>query len=290
MASVLRHVFCYCCGPRAHSPGDGDDVNEHTPFIRPQSSSEEPSTSNYAVNHQVLKDRLGTIVRAKENKMVNVSTDLPFNLANKVLHGQIGDLESSSSPSRSRSAHAILSGGVAGSSVLGGRRAPSFSHSQSPPPRAGRDPSPSIQTSRSNSSLHPGDASYLPPEADPMNGVRGPVLNARLVRRPGTGGFGVGGSAGALRQGRTITRGRLGRFESEAGNGIPEGNGQSNGNGLVIHVDTGTGTEGGIHENGGADDNVRTPRASDSQAIPEKAIPDFGAIQDVGNITCSWGD
>ncbi|OBZ70973.1 hypothetical protein A0H81_09308 [Grifola frondosa] len=46
-------------------------------------------------------------------------------------------------------------------------RAPSYSPE--------RDPSPSIQTSRSTSSLHPGDASYLPPEADPDSGVHKPI-------------------------------------------------------------------------------------------------------------------
>lgn len=219
--------------------------------------------------------------------MVNVSTDLPFNLANKVLHGRLSDVDPSSSSSRSRSAHAVLTSGPACSSALGSRRAPSYSHSHSPPPRAGRDPSPSIQTSRSNSSLHPGDASYLPPEADPTNGMRGPILNARLVRRPGAGGFGVGGTAGALRQGRTVTRGRLGRFEpgrSEDAISQGECDGEiAPGNGLVIQVE-------GVEGIGGetTESPLETPRAT--EAVPEKIIQDLSGIQDVGKLTCSWGD
>jgi len=289
MASVLRQVFCGCCGPRSHSPGDGVESDERTRLIRPPSSGDEPSTSSYVVNHQALKDRLGTIVRAKENKMVNVSTDLPFNLANKVLHGRLSDVEPSSSSSRSRSAHAALTGGAACTPALGGRRAPSYSHSHSPPPRAGRDPSPSIQTSRSNSSLHPGDASYLPPEADPTNGVRGPILSARLVRRPGAGGFGVGGTAGALRQGRTVTRGRLGRFEpGRSEEAISQGECDDEiapGNGLVIQVEG----VGGIG-NETTESALETPKVLEVQAVPEKIIQDLNGIQDVGKITCSWGD
>ncbi|KAI0088104.1 hypothetical protein BDY19DRAFT_210671 [Irpex rosettiformis] len=247
MTSVLRHVLCCCCGRRPHSPGDGDEADEHTPFIRPQSNGEEPSNANYVVNHEALKDRLGTIVRAKESKMVNVSTDLPFNLANKVLHGRLGDLEASTSSSRSPSAHAA-SGGVSGSSP---------------------DPSPSIQTSRSNSSLHPGDASYLPPEADPTSGLRGPILSARLVRKPGSGGFGVGGV--------TDSNDSLSTHFEANGESAP-------GNGLVIQVE-GTGEV--LSGDADVDTTLKTPRASEIHAIPEK---DFGVIQDVGKITCSWGD
>lgn len=223
--------------------------------------------------------------------MVNVSTDLPFNLANKVLHDRLGDIEASSSSSRSQSAHATVSGAASGSSPLGSRRPPSFSHSHSPPPRGGRDPSPSIQTSRSNSSLHPGDASYLPPEADPTNGLRGPILSTRLVRKPGSGGFGVGGVTGALRQERTVSRGRSRRVESNSNDSLSthfEGTTEpAAGNGLVIQVEgNGEVLPGGAD----VDATLRTPRASDTHPIPEKGASDFGVIQDVGKITCSWGD
>jgi hypothetical protein len=63
MASVLRHVFCCGCGRRDHGrvcifvfvhfatlahiclylKNDDDEANEHTPFIRPQRSEDEPS-------------------------------------------------------------------------------------------------------------------------------------------------------------------------------------------------------------------------------------------------------
>lgn len=73
-------------------------------------------------------------------------------------------------------------------------------------PIGDQDDAPSLQTSRSTTSLHPGDASYLPPEADPENGSRRLILNARIVR--GVGGFTVGSG----RVGRSATRGRTGRF------------------------------------------------------------------------------
>lgn len=208
--------------------------------------------------------------------MVNVNNALPFNLHNKALHGR---LELDPSSSRSRSAHAILHGPT-------GRRAPSSSHSQShshsPPPR-GREPSPSILTSRSNSSLHPGDASYLPPEADPSNGVRKPILNARLIRGPGVGGFGVGGTISGSRKSRTVTRGRLGRFEPNDSGGLSTEQTQSEvdstatpGNGLVIHIDS-----------SGAS-STSADGSGHSSAHGQQA--GLGDIQDVGKITCSWGD
>lgn len=218
--------------------------------------------------------------------MVNVSNELPFNLANKVLNGRLSELETSASSSRSRSAHPVL----ASASPAYGVRA--FSHS---PPRGGRDPSPSIQTSRSNSSLHPGDASYLPPEADPANGLRGPILSARLVRRPGMGGFGVGGAAVAsARQGRSVTRGRQGRFEdypAVAATAPPRGDGEAAlDSGLVVKVE-----DLGVADRGGSNDvdlssQQRTPVASQPQTVPQKDRFDFSSIQDVGKITCSWGD
>lgn len=219
--------------------------------------------------------------------MVNVSNELPFNLANKVLHGRLGEPETSASSSRSRSAHPILTGASHGFTV---RRAASLSHSHSPPPRGGRDPSPSIQTSRSNSSLHPGDASYLPPEADPHNAARGPILNARLVRQPGIGGFGVGGTTGTLRQGRSVTRGRLGRFEGDAASAQLEGNGNgeaaSEGELIVKVEDLGAAKT----ESSDVDLSQHTPVATRPQAVPQKGVLDFSSIQDVGKITCSWGD
>ncbi|KAL4253324.1 hypothetical protein ABKN59_005144 [Abortiporus biennis] len=190
MGSLFRQIFCCCI--RSSSPGP-HEPDETTNLIRPEDSV--PQTPSYVVDTQKMKERLGTIVRAKEGKMVNVNAPLPFNLHNKSLYAQLEE-----SSSRSERSLSVENNGV--SDTVGRARLPSYS-----PTRGGRDLSPSLQTSRSTTSLHPGDASYLPPEADPDNGNRGPILNVRLVN--------VGGSGSSGRVGRSITRGRRGRYSFE---------------------------------------------------------------------------
>lgn len=197
--------------------------------------------------------------------MVNVNTPLPFNLHNVTL----GHTDPSSSRSaRSRSAHPVM-GGLAEPSTDMLPDLPSRVSSYSPTRE--RDVSPPIPTSRSTSSLHPGDASYLPPEADPDGGNRRPILNLRLVR--GAGGYGVGGNLG-LRKGRSVTRGRVGQLSDYAGPDIPEYGGS-----ITQENSTPTANE---------------PGSSQSSQEPETdAATSFAAdatLQDIGKITCSWGD
>ena len=130
--------------------------------------------------------------------MVNVNQPLPFNLHNRPAYGRTDrSLSANTTPPRPTSS-TNPSPDSPSAAAYPNQHAPSYTPS--------REPSPSIQTSRSASSLHPGDASYLPPESDPENGARRPILNARIVR--GVGGFTVGGG----RVGRSTTRGRTGRF------------------------------------------------------------------------------
>jgi hypothetical protein len=120
-----------------------------------------------------------------------------------------------------------------------------------------------------------------------MNGLRGPILSARLVRKPGVVGFGVGGT---IREGRSKTRGRIGRPDSNASADVSvpsqEAGEIGSGNGLIIQIE---GAAGQVLDKD-FDGSLKTPRQSGTLPIPEKAASDFGVIQDVGKITCSWGD
>lgn len=203
--------------------------------------------------------------------MVNVNTPLPFNLHNKLTHGHADP--SSSRSARSRSAHPVM-GGLAESSTDMLPDLPSRISSYSP--TRGRDLSPSIPTSRSTSSLHPGDASYLPPEADPDGGNKRPILNMRLVRS--AGGYGVGGSF-KPRKGRSATRGRVGHFSDYAEADIPEGAGKA------APEDT---TESAIESEAGQSSQEPSHESTGTGAS-SSAVADV-ALQDVGKITCSWGD
>ncbi|KAJ7728523.1 hypothetical protein B0H16DRAFT_1588898 [Mycena metata] len=76
MSSLFAQLFCCCVRPRA-DPIDAESTvipNEHSRLLDP------PSSPAIVVDHQKLSDRLGTIVRAKEGKMVSVSARTPFTL------------------------------------------------------------------------------------------------------------------------------------------------------------------------------------------------------------------
>ncbi|KZT71643.1 hypothetical protein DAEQUDRAFT_763511 [Daedalea quercina L-15889] len=286
MASCFATVFACCLrGGRSGSPGqEGPDERTHLiPPTSDQLSFHEP----YVVDQQQLNARLGPIVRAKEGKMVNVNTPLPFNLHNRPLHD----------PS-SRSASAHLDPSAAQRRVSGS------------PPRD--DSASSIPTSRSTSSLQPGDASYLPPEADPEYGHR-TVLNVRLVRGPPGAGVWT-------RRGRSVTRGRYSRFSGDGSSArqsqqeqkVWDGNGVANGECVLptaaeVEVDD---HEQNKEGNGVAGEEGRTEEVEEAESTPhlpagglpagggadaeggaKAAAPDFHIeITDVGKISQSWGD
>ena len=186
--------------------------------------------------------------------MVNVNTPLPFNLHNRDVHGRNLD-PSSSRSARSRSAHATM-GGPAGYGPEMLPEVPSRMPSYSP--TRDREPSPALETSRSTTSLRPGDASYAIPDNERESGAKRPILNIRLVRG---GSFGAGGAyTSRPRQSRAPTRGRPGHSEGS----VPEEERGTNG---AVHAGSETGTE-------------------QPDSTPDT---DF-QIQSVGNITCSWGD
>jgi len=221
-------------------------------------------------------------------KMVNVNTPLPFNLHNRPLHDPSG------SATRSRSASAHLDQPAK-------QRRVSYS-----PPRDS-SASPSIPTSHSTSSLQPGDASYLPPEADPEYGRRS-VLNVRLVR-------GASGNSIWTRRGRSVTRGRYSRFNDDGGaarqsqqeqkmwdrNGLAHGDASlavAGETGVPEHDKEGNGV---VCEEERADEIAEStlhpplggsPASEDPDAeAADGAAPDFRIeITDVGKISQSWGD
>lgn len=202
-------------------------------------------------------------------KMVNVNTPLPFNLHNKGIH----DTDPSTSRSaRSRSAHPVM-GGLAESSTDMLPDLPSRVSSYSPTRE--RDLSPS-HASRSTTSLHPGDASYLPPEANPGGGNGMPILNMRLVQGPG--GYGVGGKF-RPRKGRSATRGRMGVFSDYAESDAPE---------LGGNATSGNPAADASEHDVGQSSQESTPELSGNDGANPLVADD--ALQDVGKITCSWGD
>ncbi|KAI0743657.1 hypothetical protein C8Q80DRAFT_1182684 [Daedaleopsis nitida] len=283
MAAVIHYVFGCCLRGRS-PPANGPD--ESTPFIQP--TDEVPPPRNYTVDHQKMKERLGHIVRSKEGKMVNVNQPLPFNLHNRPTYGHMNrSLSANTTPPRPASSGNPLPDSPSTSAFPTQQHAPSYTPS--------REPSPSIQTSRSTSSLHPGDASYLPPEADPDGGVRRPILNVRLVRSPG--GFIAGGR---VRQGRSVTRRRLGRFGEERGEGLEnasrKGKHIENGGDGVLEVESpstlGDSSQDRSDRLGPLNGNGVQADGSGNAASDRKAafLASEFKIEDVGSLSQSWGE
>jgi len=202
MSSFFSQVWNCCLRNRSTSPG----VNEQSQLIPP--AQDHPTTmqpTSSVIDHQKLKERLGTIVRSKEGKMINVGTPLPLNLHHKALHARIDPSGSTSSRSGARSLSGSSGQRLNTAGDPGAEREGSTSRASSP-----HHPS-----SDSLASLQPGDASYLPPE-ERDDGKR-PILNVRLA----------GDGTGRTRKGRS--RGRLGRFGEERGRDIRQPNGGANG-------------------------------------------------------------
>lgn len=222
--------------------------------------------------------------------MVNVNQPLPFNLHNRRSYGRQDRSVSVNTKSPRPTSSASPSNPSPGSPFGPGYP----THPNIPSYTPSRDPSPSIQTSHSTSSLHPGDASYLPPEADPDGGTRRPILNVRLVR--GSGMFIPGGRA---RQGRSATRGRLGRFGEDRGWSTEDGNGKSKrvengGDSIEVESPSTAGENSQVrsvalpaHLQGGE----QVDRSSN--AAPDRRPPFLATefkIEDIGNLSQSWGE
>lgn len=98
---ALKRIFCCCI------VDDGNDVNQVDESTHLIPSQEEPNVSysdallQLQADQRKLRERLGLIVRAKEGKMVNVGSQLPFNLHNQIIPEPEAHDSISRSPSRS---------------------------------------------------------------------------------------------------------------------------------------------------------------------------------------------
>ncbi|KAJ7137802.1 hypothetical protein C8R44DRAFT_766241 [Mycena epipterygia] len=75
-------LFCCCGHHTVRSARENDTVDETTHLIPPNLES---TPAVVFTDHQRIQERLVTIVRAKERKMVNVNSQIPFNLHNRVI-------------------------------------------------------------------------------------------------------------------------------------------------------------------------------------------------------------
>jgi len=264
MSSLWARTFSCCIRARSSHVGP----HERTPLIRDTEYAPTPPLPR-VIDHQRMKERLGNIVRSKEDKMVNVNAQIPFNLHNQNL-GQRLD------PSSSRSARSRSGGANADYSSENSRR---------PSP----SPAPSLQISRSSTSLHPGDVASAHFSVD--HEPRKPLLNVRLVR-----------GVGKQRASGSGARGRLGRFGDDSAREVYVGDGSGSSQQEVTH-------EYEHHDGQDDAEDVVTPRPPDqiprwatlqeaSVETPADALapkppspraPEF-KFQEAGVISRSWGD
>ncbi|KAF8165983.1 hypothetical protein B0H34DRAFT_691350 [Crassisporium funariophilum] len=82
VSAILKSIFC-CCNTKEDV---SQDLYSESSHLIPETTEPPVIYSNVAlVDHQQLHERLGSIVRAKEGKMVNVASHIPFNLHNRVI-------------------------------------------------------------------------------------------------------------------------------------------------------------------------------------------------------------
>ncbi|KAK0230151.1 hypothetical protein IW262DRAFT_382175 [Armillaria fumosa] len=75
---AFQRIFC-CMSSKSDVKSDAGIIDETSRLIP---ATEEPSPTVMNVDYGKLKGKLGTIVRAKEGRMVNVNAHGPFNLQN----------------------------------------------------------------------------------------------------------------------------------------------------------------------------------------------------------------
>jgi len=257
MISLFSQVWGCCL----RAPSASRDINEQSRLIPPPQDDPPPKQpTSVVIDHQKLKDRLGTIVRSKEGKMINVGTPLPFNLHNKALHARIDASGSGSSRSRARSPSGSSSHwpNTSGEPRVEGERS--------------RTSSPQPPSNTSLASLQPGDASYLPP--DERDDGKRPILNVRLA----------GEGSGRTRKGRS--RGRLGRFGEERGRELKRRNGSANG---MTQYTEDEGDDRKLSSSAPSE----SPPKNEPLSLNESSSPTTRKsfkIKDVGTIARSWRD
>ncbi|CAK5279440.1 unnamed protein product, partial [Mycena citricolor] len=159
-SSFLSSLFC-CCG-KLDERSDDDIPDENTRLI-PHSIEVSPSPpAGPTIDHQ---RRLIEIVRAKERKMVNVASIIPFNLHNRAIT-PTASLSRSTSLSARRNENSLTASNEGREPLTVTLRGPPSPLNASTPPRNA-----SSSQSRSES------ASGLPADL----GIATPILNVRLV-------------------------------------------------------------------------------------------------------------
>nr|GAT50708.1 predicted protein [Mycena chlorophos] len=161
MASILS-ILCCCCGHGRSAAHDADEVNENSRLI-PSNVDASPPNIEYT-DQQRMEERLLSIVRTKERKMVNVISQIPFNLHGRVI---------TPNPSLSRSV-----------SLSTGRPEPPHSHIDVREPLTVQLARPihsrNASGSQSNDS-HPSSRDVSLARERVLQPPREPILNARLV-------------------------------------------------------------------------------------------------------------
>jgi hypothetical protein len=226
-------------------------------IAEPTSASME---EGFVIDHRRLKERMSSIVRSKEGKMVNINARLPFNLHNKKLSATI---DASSSGSRSRSSHR-----------------PSLNSSPlSPPLRShehiqGYVVAPLDHISHLDST--PGSRENSVHESE-VSSTRTPILNVRLVKN--------------LPAGLAARRGRPRRKGGEStsigsGSGIQEESVPAN---IGLPCSDGTVADNTPRAEDFCLRAAETVEPKPMVSVSPASTVDF-IIQDTGPLTVTWGD
>ncbi|RDB20039.1 hypothetical protein Hypma_013102 [Hypsizygus marmoreus] len=83
--SFLSDIFCGCCKSHRETHEIPEEQDNEASRLIPDSLGPTMYSNPALIDQRKRQERLGTIVRAKERQMVNVASQIPFNLHNQVL-------------------------------------------------------------------------------------------------------------------------------------------------------------------------------------------------------------
>ncbi|KAF8076971.1 hypothetical protein FPV67DRAFT_1473408 [Lyophyllum atratum] len=93
--AFLSSLFC-CCRQKEGENDIPDQRDDENSRLIPDSLGPSMYSNTALIDQQRLQQKLGTIVRAKERKMVNVGSQIPFNLHNQLLPPEVNHTQSRS--------------------------------------------------------------------------------------------------------------------------------------------------------------------------------------------------
>ncbi|KAF8814817.1 hypothetical protein BYT27DRAFT_6960675 [Phlegmacium glaucopus] len=250
-----------CCVQRKPS-NNFKTPNEQSRLIPP---TEEPTPNDeLLIDHQKFKERMSSIVRSKEGKMVNVNARLPFNLHNKNLSATMG---ASSSGSRSAS----------GSST----NRPSLNFSPLSPSSQSHEHIQGYVGAPLTPVTHPvisRDSSLSREPSAHESETSTPILNLRLVKSLPSASIGIAARRGRARKkyGENNASATVIQQESlPADSGLPASDG-------TVADHTPRGEDFPLHA-------AETIEPKPTLSISPASTVDF-ILQDTGPLTASWGD